>query len=113
MRTMGRTRNTLTPMIGLSLAALVAGSLVSLAVLAQRVSLNAPYPDPVTPMAPQGGAAAPPVVVENPPPDSARELDRDRDLDVPPDRVLPLRIARAAAPAANPPADKKQPDKPD
>lgn len=99
MRAMGRTRNTLTPMIGLSLAALVAGSLITLAVLAQRVSLNVPLANPVLPRPPASAASPPPLVVENPPPATVDELPRRRDADVPVDRVLPLRIARPAVPA--------------
>ena len=117
MRAMGRTRNTLTPMIGLSLAALVAGSLVTLAVLAQRVSLDIPLATPVLPRPPQSAASPPPLVVENPPPALAEDLPR-QDADVPVDRVLPLRIARPATPAKPDPKPnrdkgKKGPDKPD
>ena len=110
MRTMGRTRNTLTPMIGLSLAALVAGSLVTLAVLAQRVSLDVPLANPVMPHQTRAGATAPPLVVENPPPADVDDLPRQRDVDfdLPPDRVLPLRIAAPAAPGGRKPA--KGPD---
>ncbi len=89
----------LTPIIGLGLAAIVAGSLVMLSVLAQRVSLESPLPEPVQPRrlstAPVPGVSIPSDGVP------ARERERRRPLPITvaiaeepsPARVLPLRLA--------------------
>src|SRR5687768_679297 len=100
MRIMPRTRNTLTPMIGLSLAALVAGSLITLAVLAQRVTLDVPMGVEIQPRRSSSTSQPPPLVVaggEAPEP-RERPEPRTRAGEIE-DQVLPLRISRAAAPA--------------
>lgn len=90
-------------MIGLSLAALVAGSLITLAVLAQRVTLDSPVGvQEIQPRRSSTSEPAPPLVVANEAPPSAPERDRprrDRAGEVIEDQVLPLRISRAATPA--------------
>jgi hypothetical protein len=96
-------------MIGLSLAALVAGSLITLAVLAQRVTLDIPIGvEEIQPRRANTTTEGPPLVVaQNAPEPPSRRQPRRGGGGGPviEDQVLPLRISQPATPARG--ADRK------
>ena len=104
----------MTPLIGLSLAALVAGSLITLAVLAQRVTLETPQSGgEVQPRTTTTSGEAPPLVIANEPPPPEPEDRQQRPPTETGDQVLPLRISQPAVPADNGPKKPKDGDRPD
>ena len=98
-------------MIGLSLAALVAGSLVTLAVLAQRVTLQGSAASPIVPRPPRTENSAPLVIGSG-----AATDPRPREEaagEEPVDRVLPLRVEKAPAePKPSPLGRPREPEAP-
>lgn len=97
----------LTPVIGFSLAVVVAGSLVALALLAQRVSLPGASSAPVSLEQTRASSGRPLVVggTDN----SAGERDSTTKERVVEDRVLPMRISRArSGHQASAPAKRKR-----